>query len=274
MASEKPLPLVKDQPEDGFKRKATWVPLDRPQNEQTFNSGWIWHLLSLLALATFVSVIYLTSSLKNHPNPMSLLKWKIPERHTQVKPLTESEKKEEPQSKGILPTLTKIFKKLKPGDDHATQRSQDMGKPPVLSAQPAQPVPVTLEPILTQTNKVEQSEHKSQPENILEKIRKDPRRIYLDKKFVFGDLSYEIRNVSEHGIELYVSNEEDAQKTYYFPKVIVGDSISQFEGSVLAPGKGSYGWIRVPDIKQKRKLTFEFSAVGGERRKESLKIDW
>ncbi len=274
MASEKPLPLVKDQQEDGSKRKATWVPLDRPQNEQTFNAGWLWHLLSLLALAAFVSVIYLSSSLKNHPNPMSLLKWKIPERRTQMKPVAESEKKEETQSKSMLPTLSKLFQKLKPGADHAVQRSPDIGKPPVLSAQSANPVPVTHEPILTHTDKFEQSERNRPPENVLEKIRKDPRRIYLDKKFVFGDLSYEIRNVSEHGIELYVSNDEDAQKTYYFPKVIVGDSISQFEGSVLAPGKGSYGWIRVPDIKQKRKLSFEFSAVGGERRKESLKIGW
>lgn len=266
--------MVEDKQDDGSKRKAAWIPLDRPQNEQMFNAGWIWHLLSLLALAAFVSVIYLSSSLKNHPNPVSLLKWKIPERRTPVKPMAESDKKEEPQSGTILPTLTKILQKLKPGANHAAQRSQGTDKPSVLSAQAPKSAPGTLEPVLTHTDKIEQTESRKPSENALEKIRKDPRRIYLDKKFVFGDLSYEIRNVSEHGIELYVSNDEDAQKTYYFPKVIVGDSISQFEGSVLAPGKGSYGWIRVPDIKQKRKVTFDFSAVGGERRKESVRIDW
>lgn len=111
-------------------------------------------------------------------------------------------------------------------------------------------------------------------QNRLEIIRNDPKRIYLDKKIIAGELTFFIRNVSEFGIELYVSNGENSSKTYYFPKVEVGGSVSKFYGTVLPPSGSSFGWVIVPNVRTKNRLSFQFSSVGGETRTESIKLEW
>jgi hypothetical protein len=111
--------------------------------------------------------------------------------------------------------------------------------------------------------------------DVLEKIRQDPARIYLDNQFAMGDLTFALRNLSpQYGMELYVKNSVDTGKTYYFPNVLVGKQEAVFEGTVMAPGSSLYGYAAVPGLKNGMTVNIEFSAVGAGSRKEKVKLKW
>lgn len=116
------------------------------------------------------------------------------------------------------------------------------------------------------------------PEVVLDEIRKDPSRTYIDQEIRFGEVSFHFRNVGAKGMEIYVVSDSDARKTYYYPKVIYDDGkdyvTANFESDILTQGKGIYGYIAVPNIKEKNKVELKFSVVGGESGKDTVKIKW
>jgi len=115
---------------------------------------------------------------------------------------------------------------------------------------------------------------KHTPLNPLELIRKDPKRIYLDKKLILDDLTFTIRNVSENGIEIHVSNAEDSDKTYYFPNVTAEGTTSHFLGNVLSPGSGAFGWVMIPNLRKRKSLNIELTAVGAGKKSETIELEW
>ncbi len=236
--------------------KNFWAPLYVGKRVRSFSSAWIWHILIVIG---FISLCFAYLSTKQYYKgspKMTILK------RSAVYKSIDSSKYQDTINQRLKFTENSRLDVIKK-DSHSIKRVNSLtknGKHKIDGKEPAIIVSV---------------EQRYVPiEGPLELIRKDPKRIYLDKMFVIGDLTYSIRNVSEQGIELYISNNPNSIKTYYFPKVEAEGSVSHFNGTIIPPSGNAYGWIIVPNIKDKRKLDFRFSSIGGESKKESVKLEW
>jgi|GEM_PF-3469530 len=114
----------------------------------------------------------------------------------------------------------------------------------------------------------------TQTDRLLIRIRKDSSRIYIDKEFVFGDLTWCFRNATDEGIEVLVTNDGNSTKTYYLPKATVGGIEALLEGSVLSPGQTLFGAIPVSGLKSKKEITIALQAVGFGEKKVKVNLQW
>ncbi len=271
----------------GGRSKTRWLSLERKQKATPIITGWMVHVvvvMSFVALCGSGVVMYFN---KTAPLEPKLSVSKASRRVVKGKSAdsasspAKADAKKPPEE---LSTREKLFGWMKKKPDAKVEKVATKQKPQVAtrtrasdtvpesvrsaspSATAAEPVPELAAPPVRKKPPRQQ--------NILDAIRKDPARIYVEKKYEVGDLSYEVRNVSELGMELYVENSPDARITYYFPAVIVDGFKAQWESTVLSPGKGTWGWVEVPNIRNKPKVSIEMSAVGGGKLKEKVKLDW
>ena len=274
-----------DEDEKKPSYKPSWMPLDPVEREGSLIPSWIWHLLAVIVVISGGTVVYYFLGLSEQGKSAVMLRSKkrqpkISAAATSSGQTGDSEaNKEKSVKESVTGFFGKLLNKEKPGEK-PTVRKQVRSTARVVETRPApvdahETVPQeNLEPVKEPEPSFPPPARQPSAENTLEKIRKDPERIFVDKKISAGDLTYTVLNVSKYGIEVSVENNGDSVKTYYLPKIITEGKASQFDGTVVAPGKVSFGWIVVPDLKAKKKLIFECSAVGSDKRKETVKLDW
>ncbi|OGR79888.1 MAG: hypothetical protein A3B80_01130 [Elusimicrobia bacterium RIFCSPHIGHO2_02_FULL_39_36] len=241
-------------PAANTKQSRSWVPLEIYKEKNLITPAWTWHALVVVSILAFFSVVFIYERHRKGGIKMTFIKGlsfknniKNKRYQTLNLELPKLPKSKIPAARIEGTSHNQIIINQAP-KEHQTAVSND-------SAEKQGFVPVEVQ-------------------NRLEMIRKDSKRIYIDKKIIVGELTFYIRNVSEYGIELYVSNGENSSKTYYFPKVEAEGSVSKFNGTVLTPSGSSYGWVIVPNIRSKNRLSFQFSSVGGVTRTESVKLEW
>lgn len=248
-------------------KKRYWIPLAITKEHHPFLPEWLSHLLLVFSFGSLTTTILLVGG------------------HRQEKPLVSM----------IRTHSFSIFKPtLRPKKDIPTQNElkiennnslhilrhpiiRSVSKPIEEPSMQTYSLPITDKidsPVVWELQTFSQPTSIETQFSILEKIRTDPKRIYLGRRIVIGDIVFEFRNASEHGIELYIRNDDNAHRTYYFPKVVIDGATSSFYGPVLFPGASRYGWIVVPNVRNKSKVTVEMSVAGGKKVKQKLNLDW
>lgn len=110
---------------------------------------------------------------------------------------------------------------------------------------------------------------------LLDQIRSDPNRIYVDEFVKLGSLSFGVRNVSpQYGIEVWVSADEYLSSPVYYPKARVGHVEADFEGQMVTPGQKYFGSVPMSDLKSKKSVNINFSAAGVPEKKVTVKLKW
>ena len=278
------LPIIDGSEEvSGGRVKTRWTSMDRKSISAPLIIVWISHIIIVVGLVMVVGVMLIGYFYQ--PVSKMLTVSKASRRISKaVKSAVPAEAVTKPEKTGgvvswLKTKSTSIFSPSKknmektvkievPEQAKPKKELVDAAVSPGVAKVETQPMPASMsDPVLPRAKPPRQ-------QNILDAIRKDPARSYVEKKYEVGDLSYEVRNVSELGMELYVENSPYARITYYFPAVIVDGFKAQWESTVLSPGKGTWGWVEVPNIRNKPKVSIEMSAVGGGKLKEKVKLDW
>lgn len=195
--------------------------------------------------------LFSSAALPVIPSPSITVNESVPE----VNPKQEQAKKEVKGLKGtkITQTKPKPIENLKNTDSMKVNERKEI-------------VIKTPEEVLTVQKPV--------TESLLDRIRKDPNRIYVDEEFTVGDLSWAFRNATDFGIEFLISSRNEALKTYYFPKASVDGYETIMEGSVLAPGQRIFGVIPYTGLKNKDELRITLQSGGGVDKKVKVKLSW
>jgi hypothetical protein len=111
-------------------------------------------------------------------------------------------------------------------------------------------------------------------EPLLTRIRKDSSRLYVDKVFKFGNLTWEFRNATNEGIEFLVTNNENSTKTYYMPKATSEGIESIMEGAVVSPGQSVFGVIPFRNLNNRQEITLTLQAIGFGDKKVRITLPW
>jgi len=247
-------------------RKRFWVPLFLYKERPSFLPSWLSHLFFVLITGTLIASILLISGIKHEFHALTMIRT-----HKFYDPKDAS--KEEPNSKKINNSALQIFNSSQILKHISSKLVHPISKPKAEASENSIKEEMTAkindDQFLSYQVPVVAIES-----SIIEKIRSDPKRIYLDKSFIVGDITFEFRNASEHGIEVYAYNQNRSGKTYYFPKVVIGGAESSFDGGVLVPGSGRYGWVVVPNLRGKHKILAQLSVAGGDKIKQHINLDW
>lgn len=264
---------------DGFV-KTRWVSLDSDIDDPLPLPGWIIHAAILLVFEIAAIFIYLkVSSGKKIESCLIPFESSVILQEQMQPSVQEEVKMDTSASADMKQTINSDFvpplkdkSKIKKINLNADKKKPDLRKVPIPKPDVQPEVPAI---VVTPPTKLAETPKPIRPSvPVLDLIRQDPGRIYVDAKYVEGDLTFSFRNASDHGIEIYVENNPNSGRTYYFPKVIIEGNVSQFEDRVLSPGKGTFGWISIPQIRERKKLKCDLSAVGCDTRRETLKLDW
>lgn len=165
--------------------------------------------------------------------------------------------------KVVQPTDKTILKSVKEKNSKPTSPKQVFRESgPVSSPAPLNPTLKKEIPLPIHTD------------GLLVRIRKDSSRIYIDKEFVFGDLTWGFRNATDEGVEFVVTNSDTSTRTYYLPQAIVEGNDSLLEGSVVSPGQTVFGAIPLSYLKNKKEITITLQAIGAGEKKVKVKLPW
>lgn len=270
---EAPFPVADEHDPEDHGRKRYWVPLEQSSGASSLPvPGWLWHIVFLFLISAFVAMVLVTSHVRNHP-PSTLFRASRPERR--IRSVRETKQAGVSASKTDSDRERKENHEAMKTEKATAERSREQAKPEADRVRTTPKAPPAPKLSRKPADQKEPPLQKVDRAGILEMIRQDPGRIYLDNQLALGELTFSLRNLSPtYGLELYVENSEDTRKTYYFPKVLIGKQEAVFEGTVLAPGGSLYGYADVPGLRNGMSVWIEISAVGAGSRKEKVKLKW
>jgi hypothetical protein len=99
-------------------------------------------------------------------------------------------------------------------------------------------------------------------ESLLDEIRSDPKRVFIDEELIVGDLTWTAKNLAPgKGVEIWVESSRNSINTYYVPYAQLGTAKASFDCKVLSPGSKGVAALPIGFIKGKS-LTIEVGATG------------
>lgn len=110
---------------------------------------------------------------------------------------------------------------------------------------------------------------------LIESIRTDPKRIYVEDTLQYNKVTFGISNISpKFGVEIWVRADDYVPSIIYFPKARIGNVEGSFEGQMLSAGQKFFGTIPLLGLNSKTKVDVYFSAANVPERKVTVKLEW